>query len=149
MDLHADLCVVAGLDTSSEIVIPAAELTERFTRSPGPGGQSVNTTDSRVELIWDPTTATGLSATQRMLLLSRTAGRPLRVVAHRQRSQYRNRIGASALLAARLEDLLAPVTPRRRPTAPSRRGREQRLEAKRLRGQTKALHGRLRSDPDA
>ncbi|TNM45183.1 aminoacyl-tRNA hydrolase, partial [Nocardioides albidus] len=115
---------------------------ERFSRSPGPGGQSVNTTDSRVELVWDPATSAVLTDAQRARLLARAAG-PISVVAHEHRSQHRNRVAARERLAARVRELLAPPPPTRRPTRPTRGSKERRLDAKRQRGRTKQLRGRV------
>ncbi|WP_207011122.1 alternative ribosome rescue aminoacyl-tRNA hydrolase ArfB [Nocardioides aromaticivorans] len=124
------------------LVIPDSELVERFSRSPGPGGQSVNTTDSRVELAWDPTGSAALDERQRARILGRTDV-PLVVVAHEHRSQHRNRSAARERLAGRVRELLAPPPPPRRATKPTRGSKERRLEAKRQRGQTKQLRGRV------
>lgn len=124
------------------LVIPDTELVERFSRSPGPGGQSVNTTDSRVELSWDPAASTALDERQLARLLARSSG-PLVVVSHEQRSQHRNRVAARERLADRIRELLAPPPPTRRPTKPTRGSKERRLDAKRQRGQTKQLRGRV------
>lgn len=137
-----DLTVPPGPGLPDGLVIPDSELVERFSRSPGPGGQSVNTTDSRVELVWDPAGSTALDERQRARLLARTDG-PLVVVAHEHRSQHRNRGAARERLAALLRELLAPPPPPRRATRPTRGSKERRLEAKRQRGQTKQLRGRV------
>jgi ribosome-associated protein len=136
------LTVPPGPGVPDGLVIPDGELVERFSRSPGPGGQSVNTTDSRVELVWDPTTSTVLEERQRARLLAR-ADVPLVAVAHEHRSQHRNRAAARERLAARIRELLAPPPPTRRATRPSRGAKERRLEAKRQRGRTKQLRGRV------
>ncbi|GAA3665340.1 alternative ribosome rescue aminoacyl-tRNA hydrolase ArfB [Nocardioides ginsengisoli] len=137
-----DLTVPPGPGVPGGLVIPDVELVERFSRSPGPGGQSVNTTDTRVELVWDPAASTVLDERQRERILGRTTG-PITVVAHEHRSQHRNRGAARERLAARIRELLAPPPPPRRPTKPSRGSKERRLEAKRQRGQTKQLRGRV------
>lgn len=137
-----DLEVPAGPGLPAGLVIPDTELVERFSRSPGPGGQSVNTTDSRVELLWDAAASTVLDDRQRTRLLARTVG-PIAVVAHEHRSQYRNRMAARERLAARVRELLAPPPPMRRPTKPTRGSKERRLDAKRQRGRTKQLRGRV------
>lgn len=137
-----DLVVPPGPGLPAGLVIPQPELVERFSRSPGPGGQSVNTTDSRVELAWDPAASGVLDDRQRSRLLTRTDG-PLLVVAHEHRSQHRNRATARERLAARIRELLAPPPPPRRATRPTRGSKERRLEAKRQRGQTKQLRGRV------
>lgn len=137
-----DLEVPPGPGLPAGLVIPDTELVERFSRSPGPGGQSVNTTDSRVELVWDPASSTVLDERQRARVLARADG-PVVVVAHEHRSQYRNRMAARERLAARVRELLAPPPPSRRPTKPTRGSKERRLDAKRQRGRTKQLRGRV------
>lgn len=135
-----DLEVPPGPGLPQGLVIPAAELVERFSRSPGPGGQSVNTTDTRVELIWDPGGSGVLDDRQRARVVARGEG-PIVVVAHEHRSQHRNRMAARERLAARVRELLAPPPPPRRPTKPTRGSKERRLETKRQRGNTKRLRG--------
>ncbi|HEY9392769.1 MAG TPA: alternative ribosome rescue aminoacyl-tRNA hydrolase ArfB [Nocardioides sp.] len=137
-----DLRVPPGPGLPEGLVIPDTELVERFSRSPGPGGQSVNTTDSRVELSWDPSVSSALDEHQLTRLLARSSG-PLVVVSHEQRSQHRNRLAARERLALRIRELLAPPPPTRRPTKPTRGSKERRLDAKRQRGQTKQLRGRV------
>ena len=141
-----DLRVPPGPGIPDGLVIPGAELVERFSRSPGPGGQSVNTTDSRVELEWDAATSAALTDAQRARLLARLAASVVRVVATEHRSQHRNRVAARERLAERIREGLAPPPPTRRPTRPTRGSKERRLEAKRQRGETKAMRGRV-SDP--
>ena len=133
-----------GPGVPSGLLIPAAELVERFSRSPGPGGQSVNTTDSRVELEYDVAASAALTDAQRARLLSRLPDPVVRVVASEHRSQHRNRVAARERLAERLREALAPPPPPRRPTRPTRGSKERRLEAKKQRGQTKSLRGRVR-----
>ncbi|WGY00044.1 alternative ribosome rescue aminoacyl-tRNA hydrolase ArfB [Nocardioides sp. QY071] len=137
-----DLIIPPGPGLPGGLVIPDTELVERFSRSPGPGGQSVNTTDSRVELVWDPAASSVLTDAQRSRLIARADG-PIGVVAHEHRSQHRNRVAARERLAARLRELLAPPPPARRATKPTRGSKERRLEAKRQRGRTKQLRGRV------
>ena len=145
-----DLAVRPGPGLPSGLVIPATELVERFSRSSGPGGQSVNTADSRVELEYDVAASTVLSETQRTRALANLASRlvegKLVVDASEHRSQHRNRVAARERLADLLRTALAPPPPPRRPTKPSRRARQRRLDAKRQRGETKALRGRVRDD---
>jgi ribosome-associated protein len=131
------------------LVIPARELRWRFSRSSGPGGQGVNTADSRVELTWDLASSPALSAEQKERALSRlgarvVAGR-LTVAASEHRSQLRNRDAALARLAAIVRDATAPGPRSRRATAPTRGSQRRRAEAKRRRGETK----RLRRAPGA
>ena len=145
-----DLRVPPGPGLPDGLTLPDAELVERFSRSSGPGGQSVNTTDSRVELEWDLSTTTALTGTQRRraerALATRLTGGRLVVVSTEHRSQHRNRVAARERLATLLREALQPPPPRRRPTRPSRRAQVRRLEAKRRRGETKSLRGQVRPD---
>jgi len=131
------------LRVSRSIEIPERELRWRFSRSSGPGGQSVNTADSRVELSFDVSTSSALGPVQRSRALERLAGRlvdgVLTIAASEERSQLRNREAARERLARLLAEAVAPPPPKRRPTKPSRRAVERRLEAKRLRARTKRL----------
>ena len=124
------------------LVIPDDELVERFSRSSGPGGQSVNTADSRVELRWDVTSSSVLSDDQRTRLLaglgSRAVNGTMTVVAAEHRSQLLNRQAARARLAHYVSEALAPPPPARRATRPSRAARVRRVEAKRRRSELKA-----------
>jgi len=140
-----DLRVPPGPGLPAGLVIPGGELVERFSRSSGPGGQSVNTTDSRVELEYDVSTSTALSDTQRARLTG-SIGSPVVVVASEHRSQLRNRAAARERLASRVRTALAPPPPPRRPTKPTRGSQRRRLEAKKQRGQTKSLRGRVQGD---
>jgi ribosome-associated protein len=146
-----DLAVPPGPGLPQGVVLPAAELVERFSRSPGPGGQSVNTTDSRVELVFDVASSTALSEPQRRRALTRLAGQlvdgTVVMVASEHRSQHRNRVAARERLADVLRRALAPPPPARRPTQPTRGSQRRRLEAKKARGATKALRGRVRDEP--
>ncbi|GAA4732427.1 alternative ribosome rescue aminoacyl-tRNA hydrolase ArfB [Nocardioides endophyticus] len=141
-----DVRVPQGPGLPDGLVIPDGDLVERFSRSPGPGGQSVNTTDSRVELEYDVSTSTALTDAQRARLLARLSSPVLRVVATEHRSQHRNRVAARERLADQLRTALAPPPPQRRPTKPTRGSKERRLDAKKQRGATKSLRGRVR-DP--
>ena len=138
--------MTSGPGLPDGLVIPAAELVERFSRSSGPGGQSVNTADSRVELEYDVASSAALTDAQRARALHNlgtrlTDGRVV-VDSSEHRSQHRNRVAARERLADLLRKALAPPPPRRRPTKPSRRAKQRRLDAKKQRGQTKALRGR-------
>jgi len=142
--MDADLVVTPAL------VIPAAELRWRFSRSSGPGGQGVNTTDSRVELTWALGTSAVLSpsALERLrdALSRRLVDDALVVVASEHRSQLRNREAARLRLAAIVRAALAPPPSARRPTRPSAGARRRRLEDTRHRSEVKRLR---RSDPGA
>ena len=129
------------LRVTDRVVLPEAELSWRFSRSSGPGGQSVNTSDSRAELSFDVARSTALDEHQRQRALDRLAGRlvdgVLTVAASEQRSQLQNREAAEQRLAQLLREALAPPPPPRRPTRPTRGSQERRLEAKKQRSQTK------------
>lgn len=132
-----------GLAVSSALTIPRAELTERFSRSSGPGGQGVNTTDSRVELSWDVGRSAVLSETQRLRLTERLGDRlvdgVLTAVASEHREQLRNRDAAARRLAALVAEGLAAPPRSRRATRPTRGSKERRLTAKKQRSATKSL----------
>ncbi len=123
--------------------IPPDELTWRFSRSPGPGGQSVNTTDSRAELSYDLAASGALPPALRtralQALSSRLADGVITVTASEYRSQLRNREAAAARLAALLTEATAPPPKARRPTRPTRSSTERRLAAKQRRAQLKRL----------
>jgi ribosome-associated protein len=125
------------------VIVPEGELRWRFSRSSGPGGQSVNTADSRVELRLDLRTTTALGPIQRARALERLSGRlvdgVLSVTASEHRSQLRNREAALERLAGILAEALAPPPPRRRPTRPRKAAVERRLADKKRRAQTKRL----------
>jgi ribosome-associated protein len=124
-------------------VIPERELTWRFSRSSGPGGQSVNTADSRVELSLDVARTSALGPIQRARALERLSRRlvdgVLTVKASDHRSQLRNREAALERMSKILAGALAPPPPRRRPTRPSRGSVERRLADKKRRSRTKQL----------
>ena len=145
-----DLALPPGRGLPDGLVIPDAELLERFSRSSGPGGQSVNTTDSRVELRWDVAASGALSDTQRTRLMERLGSRlvdgALTIAASEHRSQLQNRTAARARLAMLLTDALAPPPPARRATRPSRAAKQRRVDAKRRRGELKANRSRPRLD---
>ena len=142
----AELVLPPGRGIPDGLVIPDAELVERFSRSSGPGGQSVNTTDRRVELRWDVSASAALGELQRARLLDQLAPRLIdgvvSIVASEHRSQWQNRTAARARLRMMLSDALAPPSPTRRPTRPSRAAKQRRLDAKRHRGEIKSKRGR-------
>ena len=129
------------LEVSPALTIPAAELGWRFSRSSGPGGQHVNTSDSRVELSWNVAGSAALSDGQRLMLLTRLGQRliagVITVTASERRSQLRNREIALAKLSALVAEGLAPEAGRRRPTKPTRGSNRRRLAAKEQRAATK------------
>ncbi len=128
------------------LVLPARELHWRFSRSSGPGGQGVNTADSRVELSFDLARSPSFPPHLRERAERRLAGRlvdgVLTVVASEHRSQLRNRDAARERLAAVLREATAPEPPARRPTRPTTGAKRRRLDAKARRGAVKRLRGR-------
>jgi ribosome-associated protein len=144
-----DLVLPPGRGLPDGLIVPGDELAERFSRSGGPGGQSVNTADSRVELRWDLRASGALSPQQRTTLLDRLAGRlvggAITIAASEHRSQLQNRQAARARLVALLREAFVPATPRRA-TRPSRAARQRRLDAKRRNSQIKSGRGRITDD---
>ncbi len=131
------------------VVVREAELSWRFSRSSGPGGQGVNTTDSRVELSLDVARTGALSPMLRERALGHLADRlvdgVLTVSASEQRSQYQNRLSAEQKLVAVLGEAIAPPPRPRVATRPSARARRRRVDDKKRRGTIKKLR---RGDPD-
>ncbi len=133
------------LPVTGSLVVPAAALNWRFSRSSGPGGQGVNTADSSVELSVAPLDLPGLTDSQRQRLTTRLGNRltdgVLTIAASEHRQQLRNRQAARERLAAVLRAALAPPPPSRRRTKPTRGSQERRIEAKKQRGQLKKQRG--------
>lgn len=129
------------LEVSRALVIPGVELSERFSRSSGPGGQGVNTADTRVELTWQVAASGVLDPGLRARLLDRLAARlvdgAISVTASEHRTQLANRRAARQRLAALVRDAAAPPPPARRPTHPTRGSQRRRLDAKTHRGRIK------------
>jgi ribosome-associated protein len=125
------------------IAIPPDELSWRFSRSPGPGGQSVNTTDSQAELSFDVLRSAALPPEMRERALRALAARlsdgVVTVTASEFRSQLRNREAAAERLSQLLTDATAPPRPPRRKTKPTRGSVERRLAEKQRRSETKRL----------
>jgi ribosome-associated protein len=125
------------------VVIPPDELAWRFSRSPGPGGQSVNTTESRVELSYDVASSDALFPALKQRALRALAGRMtngvVTVTASEHRSQLRNRQAAAARMSALLTEATAPPPRLRHPTRPSRAARERRRADKQRRAQLKRM----------
>ncbi|WP_035304235.1 alternative ribosome rescue aminoacyl-tRNA hydrolase ArfB [Actinokineospora inagensis] len=138
------------LVVSRALVVPAAELRERFSRSSGPGGQGVNTADSRVELSFDLARSPSISDTLRPRMLARLQNRlvdgVLTIAASEFRAQLANRTAARTRLAALLRAAAEPPPPTRRDTKPSRGSRERRLTAKKHRSHTKLTRRRPHDD---
>lgn len=135
-----DLHVPPGPGVPHGLTVPARDLVEQFSHASGPGGQGVNTADSRVQLSLDVATTTALTDRQRALVLERLAGRlagtVLTIDAAEHRSQLRNRGAARERLAALLREALVPEVVRRA-TRPTQGSRRRRLAAKRNRSETK------------
>jgi len=123
------------------VVIPEVELSWRFSRSSGPGGQGVNTADSRVELSWNLAESAALPEPLKARALERLAGRltdgVLTISASEHRAQLRNRIAAETRLLALVRDAIAPPPKARRATRPSRGSVERRIAAKKRRSSIK------------
>ena len=136
------------LPLNEQLVIPSAELSWRFSRSSGPGGQGVNTTDSRVELVFDLAATTALPPLLKARALRRLEGRlldgALLLTASEHRSQWQNRQAALRRVAELLRSAIEPPPPPRRRTKPTRGSVERRLSAKKQRG---AIKGQRRSRP--
>ncbi|WP_168581906.1 alternative ribosome rescue aminoacyl-tRNA hydrolase ArfB [Gephyromycinifex aptenodytis] len=126
--------------------IPSAELSERFSHASGPGGQGVNTADSRVELTFDIARAPSVPLHLRQRLLERLSGRlvegRITIAVAERRSQLANRRIARERLAQLLREGAAPPPPKRRPTTPTRGSKERRLAGKKRRSQLKRGRGR-------
>lgn len=135
-----------GVAVTATLVIPASELSWRFSRSSGPGGQGVNTADSRVEVMWDAAASTALSRAQRERVLDRLGNRlidgVLTIAASEHRAQARNRDAARDRLAAILAEAVRPPAPPRRATKPTRGSKERRLQAKQRRTDVKRMRRR-------
>jgi len=136
------------LDIGASRPLPTSELEFRATRSGGPGGQHVNTSSTRVELVFDLAGSPTLTEAERSLARRRLRSRldaegRLRVVAQDERSQYRNRRLATERFCALMRDALAPPPPPRRPSKPTRASTEERLERKRR----DAVRKRMRRPP--
>ena len=137
------LVLRSGPGLPDGLIIPESDLEERFSRSSGPGGQSVNTTDSRVEVSLDLASCSALSETQRERAIGRL-GRTLTVTASEHRSQHRNRVAARSRMADRVREALAPPPLKRVPTKPTKGSQRRRAESKKRRSQVKSLRGRVR-----
>ncbi len=125
---------------NGRLSLPESEMTWRFSRSSGAGGQHVNTTDTRVELIWSLNDTTVLSPTQKELASQRLSNRlvngTITVVSSQYRSQHRNREAARVRLEDLVSQAIVPTRPRR-PTRPSRASKERRLSFKKRRSTLK------------
>ena len=133
------------LVVTDDLFIPRAELSYRASRSGGPGGQHVNTSSTRVELVWDVSGSPSLTDAQRALIQEKLANRintegELQVASSENRSQFRNKEAVTERFTELLREALHVARPRRK-TRPSRANREKRLEAKKRRSETKKMRG--------
>ncbi len=126
-----------SMRVTRSVVLPVSEVELRFSRSSGPGGQHANTSETRVEAIFDVESSSALSAAQKRRVLAK-AGPTLRAIAQDERSQLRNRELAIERLVEQLRQALK-VERRRVATKPTKASRERRLETKKRRSQTKKL----------
>ncbi len=141
---------VGILRITPELAIPRAELEYHATRSGGPGGQHVNTSSTRVELLWNVAGSVALSEPQRARILGKLKGRidqegTLRVVASTQRSQFQNRQEATERLRTLVAEALR-VPKRRKKTRPPRAAKEARLRAKKRRAEIKGARRPVRPE---
>lgn len=138
------------LRISSEVSIPRSELRFRFSRSSGPGGQHVQKSSTRVELLFDVASSPSLTEEERTRVAERLSGYVdsagvLHLVAQSERSQWRNREEAVERFQALMRKAMRRPK-RRRPTRPTAASRERRLRRKRQRAETKQRRGKVR-DP--
>ncbi|MEI7453602.1 MAG: alternative ribosome rescue aminoacyl-tRNA hydrolase ArfB [Actinomycetes bacterium] len=128
---------------NKSVVIPQAELVVKFSRSSGPGGQGVNTADSRVQLSFDLATSDSMSEFLRERALARLSSKlvdgVITITASEQRSQLQNRKAAEQRLAQILREAIAPPARTRKATRPTKGSVERRLNTKKTRSVTKRL----------
>jgi ribosome-associated protein len=141
-----DLVLRSGPGIPDGLVVPAGEISEQFSKSSGPGGQSVNTTDSRVEIAFDVARSSALNDEMRARALGNLGSDRIVVAASEHRSQHRNRVAARQRLADRLRAALAPPPLPRVPTKPTKGSQRRRVEGKRRRSKIKSMRGRVRDD---
>lgn len=132
---------------NSHTAVPSSELTFRFSRSGGPGGQNVNKVETKVELLFDVARSTGLTDEQKQLLLVREKNRidsdgMLRVIAQESRSQFENREAAVEKFVSIVAGALMKRKKRVK-TRASKASKEKRIEGKKIRGKTKKMRGRV------
>ena len=145
--------LLPDLPLTDTLTIPAGELGWRFSRSSGPGGQGVNTTDSRVELVFDLAASQALPPHLQARALRRLEGKlvdgAIVIAASEHRSQWQNRVAAQRRLVELRQEARRPPPPPRRPTKPSRGSVERRLAAKKQRSAIKGQRsGRVQLPED-
>jgi ribosome-associated protein len=138
------------LEITPALALPIAELAYRASRSGGPGGQHVNTSSTRIEVVWDVAGSPSLDETQRARLLERLRTRldkegRLRLVSGSTRSQLQNKEEVTERLARVVADALHVPRPRKR-TRPSRAAKKARLDAKKKRSSLKASRRPVRGE---
>ena len=126
---------------NSKLEIPSNEIQWRFSRSSGAGGQNVNKTDSRVEIVFNVSESTTLTPYQKHRIsiqdkVKLTNG-CISIVVQARRTQYQNRLLALSRLASTLRELLKPLPKKRRVTVPTRSSQRKRVESKKKRGELK------------
>jgi ribosome-associated protein len=126
-----------SIRVTRSVVLPLSEIEFRFSRSSGPGGQHANTSETRVEAVFDVERSTALTDNQKRRVVSKT-GPTLRAIAQDERSRWRNRDLAVERLVEQLRRALH-VERKRVPTKPSTAAKERRLEEKRRRSDVKRL----------
>jgi ribosome-associated protein len=135
-----------GIAIRGSVVIPSSEVTWRFSRSGGPGGQGVNTTDSRVQLVFDLSRTPSIPGYLKERALQRLEHKLvdgcLVITAQEHRSQFQNRRAAEQRLADTLRAAIAPPARSRRATKPTRASVDRRIKEKKQRGETKRLRQR-------
>jgi ribosome-associated protein len=138
-----DGSMAGPLQVNGSVLIPETELQWRFSRSSGPGGQGVNTTDSRAQLRWNVAASSALTEEQRARVLARLGTRlidgVLQISASEQRSQLQNRDAAERRLVEMVAAALAPPPRARRATKPTRGSKERRIAGKKQRSEVKRL----------
>lgn len=139
--LPSDMGESEGIVINDRLTIPRAELTYKASRAGGAGGQHVNTSSTRIELLWNVRTSSVLDDDTRARLMEKLSSRldgegNVRVVASNSRSQGQNRVSAEGRLAELVRKALV-VQKKRRPTKPSRASKEKRLDEKKKRSETK------------
>lgn len=138
------------ISVNDELFIPKSEITYRASRAGGPGGQHVNTSSTRVELMWDVASSPSLTESQRRRIMSKLSNRVsqegvLQLADAGTRSQHRNREAVTERLRELVAGALVVQKPRKK-TKPSRASRERRLQSKKQRGEVKRLRGPVRGD---
>jgi ribosome-associated protein len=134
------------LRVSARVVVPEWELQWRFSRSGGAGGQHVNTSSTRVELVFDVVNTSALGSVLKQRALERLENQLVDgcvvIVASERRSQFQNRVLARERLTDLLRAALAPPPRKRRPTRPTLSSKKERVNTKRKRGEIKRGRGR-------